>query len=155
VKPSKIRIGGEESDEDSDGDESATTNEDESDADDKEVDNDEEETFIVGGGGDVKSIRSFESMLSASKQRPGKSVRTRKSLSDRLATVSALAGVKVRLLLFDLFLIRFNFLSRCRGLVRPPHLGDPRSFSRNLRPLDLRTLHHLPVQFRPCTLHCV
>ncbi|KAF8799213.1 hypothetical protein BYT27DRAFT_7149988 [Phlegmacium glaucopus] len=53
----------------------------------------------VSGAGDARSIRSFENMLSAGKERDGKSrktvrPRTRKSLSDRLASVSALAASK-------------------------------------------------------------
>jgi len=100
AKSLKVRIGGgDESDvEESDhGDESATTNEDESEADDGEEEAADEDIHGGGSVGDARSIRSFENMLSASKQRP-KSARERKSLSDRLATVSALAGKKVRFL---------------------------------------------------------
>ena len=47
----------------------------------------------------ARRIQSFENMLSASKERGRnkKTVRQRKSISDRLASVSALAGSKVRL----------------------------------------------------------
>ena len=50
------------------------------------------------GAGDAKSIRSFESMLSAGKEqgRNKKTFRPRESISDRLATVSAVAATKVR-----------------------------------------------------------
>ncbi|KIM38306.1 hypothetical protein M413DRAFT_447811 [Hebeloma cylindrosporum] len=98
AKSLKVRIGdGDESDVDESdhGDESDTTNdEEESEAEVGEEDADTPETHGGGAaGGDARSIRSFENMLSASKQRP-KSARSRKSLSDRLATVSALAGIK-------------------------------------------------------------
>jgi hypothetical protein len=48
----------------------------------------------VSGAGDARSIRSFESMLSAGKEqgRSKKTVRPRKSISDRLASVSAVAA---------------------------------------------------------------
>ncbi|KAF4611263.1 hypothetical protein D9613_006599 [Agrocybe pediades] len=49
------------------------------------------------GAGDTRSIRSFESMLSASKEKEkdnSRMSRARKSLSDRLASVSALASGK-------------------------------------------------------------
>ena len=112
AKSLKVRIGdGDESDaEESDhGDESATTDEDESEDDDGEEDADAEEHHGGGGVGDVRSIRSFENMLSASKQRP-KSARERKSLSDRLATVSALAGIKVRFIHLHVPITKCNLL---------------------------------------------
>ena len=50
----------------------------------------------VSGVGDARSIRSFESMLNASKERGrNKVVRPRKSISDRLASVSAFVTSKV------------------------------------------------------------
>ena len=151
AKSLKIRVGdGDESDsEESDrGDESATTNEDESEADGEEEAADED---IHGGGsvGDARSIRSFENMLSASKQRP-KSARERKSLSDRLATVSALAGIKVRFFNFAYY----NEAQRpSRGLAHLI-LGDPHSSNHSLQRLDLRTLQDHPVQFLRCNLRC-
>jgi hypothetical protein len=56
----------------------------------------------VSGAGDVRSIRSFESMLSAGKEqgRNKKTIRQRVSISDRLASVSAIAAPKVRILVF-------------------------------------------------------
>ena len=112
AKSLKVRIGdGDESDaEESDhGDESATMNEDESESDDGEEDADAEEHHGSGGVGYVRSIRSFENMLSASKQRP-KSARERKSLSDRLATVSALAGIKVHFIHLLVPMTKLNLL---------------------------------------------
>ncbi|PPQ92317.1 hypothetical protein CVT25_008523 [Psilocybe cyanescens] len=87
----RIRAGAEDSQDEvsDDGAESVTSNEDESEVEDEE-DEDEEGLMAVG---DARSIRSFESMLSASKEK-SKMARARKSLSDRLASVSALAGRK-------------------------------------------------------------
>lgn len=109
----KIRVGGENIDDEdgSDNDEESETTDDEdgSDSDDGppahadkgdefafDYDADEVGTSAVG---DTRSIRSFESMLSASKDKDkdkSRVSRARKSLSDRLATVSALAAKKVR-----------------------------------------------------------
>lgn len=64
-------------------------------------DDDEEETGENGGDdesgfGDARSIRSFESMLSAKgKKKDRMGAATRKSLTDRLAHMSSLAGLKV------------------------------------------------------------
>ena len=70
----------------------------------------EGEDYVAGGSGDTRSIRSFESMLSASRRSAGdgksKMSKARKSLSDRLASVSALAGRKVRFLLTSYCQIR-------------------------------------------------
>jgi len=47
---------------------------------------------VVSGASDARSIRSFENMLSAGKEQGrNKTVRTRKSISDRLASVTAVA----------------------------------------------------------------
>lgn len=67
-----------------------------------------DENYEGGGGGhdpetvgDTKRLRSFENMLSASKER-GKEVRPRKkSISDRLASVSALVTSKVKWLVLE------------------------------------------------------
>ncbi|KAF8963394.1 hypothetical protein BDZ97DRAFT_1820620 [Flammula alnicola] len=86
----KIRVGGDESQEESDdGDESSATNDEESEADGE----DEDDADAVSGAGDARSIRSFESMLHSSKEK-SRGARARKSLSDRLASVSALANLK-------------------------------------------------------------
>jgi hypothetical protein len=91
-------------------------------------------------------------MLSASKQRP-KSARARKSLSDRLATVSALAGIKVRFVHFHMPYDKAQPPSRDLG--RHPTLGDPRSSNHNLRLLGLVTLRHHPAQFLRYNFRCV
>ena len=154
AKSLKVRVGnGDESDvEESDhGDESATTNEDDSEADVGEEDTDAEENHGGGGVGDVRSIRSFENMLSASKQRP-KSARARKSLSDRLATVSVLAGIKVRVVYFHMPYDKVNPPSRDLG--HHPTLGDPRSSNHNLQLFDPRTLRYHPAQYPRCNIRC-
>jgi hypothetical protein len=49
------------------------------------------------GGGDARSIRSFENMMSnAKRERKSAGSGARRSLTDRLANVSSLAGLKVR-----------------------------------------------------------
>ena len=66
---------------------------------DEESDEAAEETVSVAASGDARSIRSFENMLSAGKEqgKNKKTVRPRKSISDRLASVSAVAAAsKVR-----------------------------------------------------------
>jgi len=74
---------------------------------DEESDGDQEGNDVVpetvSGTGDTRRIRSFENMLSSSqgRRRNKRTVRPRKSISDRLASVSALTGSKVRLFLFD------------------------------------------------------
>jgi len=77
----------EESDEDEEDDEEDEDEEDEEDGDESSVN-------VLG---DTRSIRSFESMLSgkdkAKRTRKGGSS-TRKSLSDRLAHMSSLAGLR-------------------------------------------------------------
>lgn len=75
----------EESDDES---ESATTGDEES---------DEAAAEAVSAAGDARSIRSFENMLTAVKEqgKNKKAVRSRKSISDRLASVSAVAASKV------------------------------------------------------------
>jgi len=97
----RVREDGDESqgddDETDDGSESEVTGDEESDG--SDGDGDDKIAEAVSGAGDVRSIRSFENMLSAGKERSGKNkktVRTRKSISDRLASVSALVGSKVR-----------------------------------------------------------
>jgi len=82
-------------DETDDGSESGTTDEEESDGEGEEGDGGGA-AEAVSGVGDVKSIRSFESMLNASKERgrSKKVVRARKSISDRLASVSAFVTSK-------------------------------------------------------------
>ncbi|KAF9482648.1 hypothetical protein BDN70DRAFT_874835 [Pholiota conissans] len=90
AKSLRIRTGDEESEDDDEeseaGEESDETNEEE-DGEDGEEDEEDAGTAAVT---DTRSIRSFESMLSASKPK-SRSARARKSLSDRLASVSALA----------------------------------------------------------------
>ncbi len=71
---------------------SATGDEEEEGEDDGDEEDEEDEAPVVS---DARSIRSFESMLSASKGK-SKNTRSRKSLSDRLASVSAFASLKVR-----------------------------------------------------------
>lgn len=80
-----------ESQDEDDESESAATGEEES---------DEAAAEVVSAAGDARSIRSFENMLSAGKEqgKNKKIVRPRKSISDRLASVSAVAASKVRLL---------------------------------------------------------
>ncbi|KAG6902479.1 hypothetical protein C0995_016056 [Termitomyces sp. Mi166 len=66
---------------------------------DEEDDDEEEEQEDVGGEGDARSIRSFESMLSANsrgRRKGNDKLKTRKSLTDRLAHMSSLAGVKAQ-----------------------------------------------------------
>ena len=55
---------------------------------------------VVSGASDARSIRSFENMLSAGKEqgRNKQTVRTRKSISDRLASVTAVGASEVRCL---------------------------------------------------------
>ena len=93
----KIRVGDEsQGDSSDDGDESLTTDDDQSEVDGEDGEEAEEENGDVPRAGDAKRIRSFESMLSASKEKPkGTSSHPRKTLSDRLASVSALASLKV------------------------------------------------------------
>ena len=60
----------------------------------------DEAAVSVAASGDARSIRSFENMLSAGKElgkKNKKTVRPRKSISDRLASVSAVAASKVSL----------------------------------------------------------
>ena len=85
---------------DDDGSESAATGEEES----EESEEGDGVPEAVSGAGDARSIRSFENMLSESKERGRnkKMVRPRKTLSDRLASVSALATSKVRLVILVL-----------------------------------------------------
>jgi hypothetical protein len=67
----------------------------------------EETASVAASGGDARSIRSFESMLVAGKGqgKNKKNVRPRKSISDRLASVSAVAAAsKVRVWFLKLFL---------------------------------------------------
>ena len=86
----RIRGEGDESQDDDESDddesESAATGNEES---------DEAAAEAVSVGGDARSIRSFENMLSAGKNK--KTIRPRKSISDRLASVSAVAASKVRI----------------------------------------------------------
>ena len=65
----------------------------------------EEAVSVTASGGDSRSIRSFENMLSAGKEhgKNKKSVRPRKSISDRLASVSAVAASKVCVLFLNFF----------------------------------------------------
>lgn len=74
--------------------ESSATGDEEGDDDGEDEDEEEDEAPAVS---DARSIRSFESMLSASKGK-SRTARSRKSLSDRLASVSAFASLKVRAL---------------------------------------------------------
>ncbi|KAH9479835.1 Vacuolar protein sorting-associated protein 9A [Psilocybe cubensis] len=91
----RIKVGGEDSQDEASDSSSATSNEDDSEVDGEEEGAEYEDDDEQGhtGVGDARSIRSFESMLSASKEK-SKMSRARKSLSDRLASVSALAGRK-------------------------------------------------------------
>ncbi|KAF8884076.1 hypothetical protein CPB84DRAFT_1850791 [Gymnopilus junonius] len=111
AKSLRVKVGG--SDEEEDDDESMDDEDSEHDraSEDGEVSNasadegeedgsaaEDGEGYITGGG-DTRSIRSFESMLSASRQgsrgeNKSRMSKARKSLSDRLASVSALAGRK-------------------------------------------------------------
>ena len=100
------------------------------------------ETVSVAASGDARSIRSFENMLSAGKEqgKNKKTVRPRKSISDRLASVSAIAAVaaasKVRVLVtffsFILYrdknenLINLNFFFMLVKIQTSP-AGSPRS----------------------------
>ena len=91
----RVRGDGDESqgdDDESDDDES------ESAATGEEEESDEAAAEAVSVGGDARSIRSFENMLSAGKEqgKNKKTIRPRKSISDRLASVSAVAASKVR-----------------------------------------------------------
>ena len=93
----RIKGDGDESQDDDESDdesESAATGDEES---------DEAATEAVSAASDARSIRSFENMLSAGKEqgKNKKTVRPRKSISDRLASVSAVA--KVRLLYGEKF----------------------------------------------------
>jgi hypothetical protein len=85
---------GESSDDDDDGS-SVSDSVEESE---EEGEGEEEEGAEAGSTFDARSIRSFESMMSSSKEGKGKSGPSseRKSLSDRLAHMSSLAGLKVR-----------------------------------------------------------
>ena len=94
----RIRGDGDESqdeDESDDESESAATGDD-------DEESDEAVAEAVSATGDARSIRSFENMLSAGKEqgKNKKTVRPRKSISDRLASVSAVAASKVRLFLY-------------------------------------------------------
>ncbi|KAJ6481877.1 hypothetical protein C8R45DRAFT_314006 [Mycena sanguinolenta] len=62
--------------------------------DDEESGEEDEEDEKEGGGHDARSIRSFESMMSRERSKGRKLKPKRKSLSDRLAHVSGLAGFK-------------------------------------------------------------
>ena len=98
---SKIMVNKHEDESDDDEDEDEDEGDGES-ASSKEESEDDEENKAENSGvesekvlsGDARSIRSFESMLSASKERKGyQQQQPRKTLSDRLASVSALAKV--------------------------------------------------------------
>jgi hypothetical protein len=116
-KPGSIKSGrgedGSVMEEESDEDE-----EDEEDED--EEDEEDEDESSVNALGDTRSIRSFESMLSgkdkAKKTRKGGSS-TRKSLSDRLAHMSSLAGLKV---LFSVVLSALSILITSYFQASPP-----------------------------------
>lgn len=140
----KVQVDGEESQEEEDvdpyaHDSEATGDEEEG----GEADEDVDDGLSVGGG-DTRSIRSFEAMMSTSKGKkvkvrpkgknsPGRG--TRKSLSDRLANVSALAGSKV----CNRPTPTFRFSSSCYGCrVRLLRLGDHRCY--NHRYLNSRIL---------------
>ncbi|KDR67748.1 hypothetical protein GALMADRAFT_258040 [Galerina marginata CBS 339.88] len=118
----------------------------EDDDDDDEGEDGEEGGGSAGGGfGDARSIRSFESMLSASKGKEkgkerekekekggSKMSKARKSLSDRLASVSALAGRKGS----PPGSRRSSFLQPQPSTARPATTGSPSS-SRAASPVPL------------------
>jgi len=132
----KVQVDGVESPEEEDVDlyahDSETTGDEEEGG---EADNGGDDGLSVGGG-DTRSIRSFEAMMSAStskkvkvrpkgKNSPGRG--TRKSLSDRLANMSALAGLKVCNRPTPTFRFSsFRYVCRVR-LLRP---GDHRCYNR-------------------------
>ena len=106
----RIRGDGDESHDDDDDDDDDDESDDESDgaaSGDEESDDEGAAEPVSATGGDARSIRSFENMLSASKEQKGKNkktVRPRKSISDRLASVSAVAAAsKVCLAFFFLY----------------------------------------------------
>ena len=71
----------------------------------------DEAAVSVAASGDARSIRSFENMLSAGKEqgkKNKKTVRPRKSISDRLASVSAVAASKVSLLFLYGYIYTFR-----------------------------------------------
>ncbi|KAG5339356.1 hypothetical protein C0989_004636 [Termitomyces sp. Mn162] len=82
------------------GDESGEESETETETGEEEDEDEDQED--ASGDGDARSIRSFESMLSASSKGKGKrkdkdgKPRTRRTLTDRLAHMSSLAGLKVQ-----------------------------------------------------------
>lgn len=89
----KIKVGDGETSSDSSSEEEESG----SSSDENASDAAEEDEAQKGKGTDGKSIRSFESMLSFSKENRDATLdsKQRKTLSDRLASVSALAGGKV------------------------------------------------------------
>ena len=130
---SKIQVNGEESQEEEDVDPYAHDSEATGDEEEGEEVDEEGDDGLSVGGGDTRSIRSFEAMMSASKSEvrpkgknsPGRG--TRKSLSDRLANMSALAGLKVCNRPTPTF--RFSS-SRYVCRVRLLRLGDHRCYNR-------------------------
>jgi hypothetical protein len=134
--PLKIQAGGEESHEEEDVDPYAHDSEATGDEEEGGEEDGDGDDGLSGGGGDTRSIRSFEAMMSAStskkvkvkpkgKNSPGRG--SRKSLSDRLANMSALAGLKV----CNCPTPTFRFSSSCYVCrVRPRRLGDHRCYNR-------------------------
>ncbi|KAF8159896.1 hypothetical protein B0H34DRAFT_705261 [Crassisporium funariophilum] len=133
-KSLKIRVGGDDDgqeEEIDDGEETGTTDDEESGGEEENEEGAHEGAPAV----DVRSIRSFESMLSAGKDRgkDRKVLRPRKSLSDRLASVSALAGHKVS----PPGSRRSSLLQPPQALNLPHSSGSPTS-SRASSPVQLR-----------------
>ena len=171
-KQLRVKVGGSDDEEEDDEEEEESVDDSEQDRESEEGDGsnlsgDEEESaaeegedYVAGGSGDTRSIRSFESMLSASRRSAGdgksKMSKARKSLSDRLASVSALAGRKVRLLLHELLpnplMVSCSF-RRLRHLplaVHPFNLGQ-QQVARLLRHAQPR---HLRFSARRVRVNC-
>ena len=116
------RDGGDDHDESQDDDdESDDESESVESGDDEEGDEAAAETVYVAVSGDARSIRSFENMFSAGKEqgKNKKTVRPRKSISDRLVSVSAVAAAasKVRVLVTFFYFILYGDIDTNKNLI--------------------------------------
>ena len=166
----KVQVDGEESQEEEDVDPYAHDSEATGDEEEGEEADEDEDDGLSGGGSDTRSIRSFEAMMSASKSKklrvrpkgknsPGRG--TRKSLSDRLANMSALASLKVRnpptchisLLIILLCMQGSPPTSRRSSLLQPPISQLPHTTPPPSRPASPSSLRLAPPiqRFVTCT----
>ncbi|KAF5316222.1 hypothetical protein D9619_006641 [Psilocybe cf. subviscida] len=130
----RIKVAGADSDEEgSSASESSAMEgeEEESEGEEGEDEDGEDDGAAHSVNNDTRSIRSFESMMNAGKEKSSRGARARKSLSDRLASVSALASN----------LKGTDSGSRRTSLLQPnpmPHRGSPSSSRAGSPSLQLR-----------------